>query len=68
MNQTIVIGALSHTQKAKRALTSAGIRARTVQVEDSDRGCAYGVQIPAADHLSAVAILRREGIAYRGIR
>ena len=68
MNQTIVIGAQTYAQKARRALAAAGIRGRLIQLEDREkRGCVYGVEIPEADYLSAIAILRREGISYRGI-
>lgn len=67
MNQTIIIGSLTYTQKAKRALMSAGIRGRLIQLEDGTRrGCAYGIEIPEADYLTSIAILRREGIVYRG--
>ena len=67
MNQTILIGSQTYAQKARRALMSAGIRGRLIQLEDKERrGCVYGLEIPEADYLSAVAILRREGIFYRG--
>ncbi len=66
MKHTLTIGSITYAQKARRALSSRGVRARLVKAaERTEGGCAYGIEVVGEDLLTAIRILRELGIPYR---
>ena len=67
MNRIVLIGSMTSTQKAKRALNAKGMHVHLTKTDNSTRGdgCAYGLEIGETDLLTACAILRASGIDYR---
>ncbi len=66
LDRKIVIGSVTYAQKARRALSSLGIRARLIKAEPvPTEGCVYGIEIAEEDTLTAISELRRLGIDYR---
>ena len=65
----IVIGLRSATtaSKAKRLLGMEGIKARMVKpdIDISEQGCAYAIEIGEGDFFAAAAIMRRASVEYR---
>lgn len=68
MDEIVTIGSLTYTQKAKRALTAKGIRARLIKNDEGEAGCTYALAIPAGSYLEAIALLRASGIPYSNRR
>lgn len=66
MNEVIVlIGSITYTMKAQRALKESGIDAMLVKREGNERrGCAYGLRLHASRFLSAIARLKELHIDY----
>ena len=66
MNRRIRIGSITYAQKARRALSQRGIRARIVKLDTRhEEGCVYGIEIPRQASLDAERMLLSLGIEYR---
>lgn len=62
---SIIIGSITYTSKAKAALARVGIRARIRKFDPlPDRGCTYGLEIPTGSLLTVAAVLRQLNIRY----
>ena len=59
----LVIGSVTHAQRAQAVLSRAAILSRMVKANaESGRGCAYGVALPCEREEEARTALRRAGI------
>ena len=63
---TITVGAVTYAIKARKLLTSVGIKARLVKVslEANQGGCTHGIEIDEDDLYAAAGVLRSNGINY----
>ncbi len=63
----LVIGSLTHAQKAQSVLSQAAIFSQVVKVDGAEgrRGCSYGISIPSDRMDDARAVLKRAGIRIR---
>ena len=59
---TAVTGSMTMALKAQKALSKATIRANTVKVNRSERGCVYGVEFDCALLGNVKALLNGAGI------
>lgn len=62
MKRKIVLGSITIAQKARRALSAKGVRARLVKMNEG--GCVYGIELPLEEYGVAAAILGELGIPY----
>ena len=62
----LTIGTITHALAARRALNGARIAARLIKNTRTAKksGCAYGLEIAAADMTAAMRILDEGGIPY----
>ncbi|MBQ2718800.1 MAG: DUF3343 domain-containing protein [Clostridia bacterium] len=66
MKTKIVIGSITYAQKARRALSAQGIRARLIKADSGPaEGCVYGIELTEDEAPAAIRELRRLGIDYR---
>ena len=65
-NTTITVGSVTYAIKARRLLTSAGIKARTVKLsgDGGSLGCVHGIVVASSRFFDAVVILKENGIEY----
>ena len=71
MEQCILtVGTVTYAIRARKLLSSLGIRARLVKSTRSGGmgGCVYGVEIPTADMTLAADALKRAGISFEWSR
>ena len=67
MNNIIVtVGAVTYAIKLRKLLSRGGIQSKLIKVEDVHGriGCIHGVELNKADFLSAVVIMKENGINY----
>ena len=65
-NITVTVDSVTYAIKLKKMLSRAGIQSTLVKVEDvkGKIGCMHGVSIREEDYLSAVKIMRENGVRY----
>ena len=65
-NITVTVGSVTYAIKLRKLLSRKGIQSKLVKVEDvkGGLGCTHGVRIKSTDFLSAVVIMRENGINY----
>lgn len=63
----VVIGSMTNAQKARRMLSSHGIRAHLTKTDSTTHGngCVYGLEIADGDLYNACNTLRAGGVEYR---
>ena len=61
------VGSITYAIKAKKLLSSEGIVAKLVKTnpEKTEHGCAYGIEFPQKDLLSAANAMRSANIYYQ---
>lgn len=63
---TVMIGSVTYTIKAQKAIAKKGIRTGIIKKESAgERGCTYGLQFASKDTMAVVGILKSGGIHYR---
>ena len=65
-NITVTVSSVTYAIKLKKALSRRGIQSRLVKIEDKEGllGCVNGVSINKKDFLTAVVIMKENGIIY----
>ena len=65
-NITVTVDSVTYAIKLKKILSRGGIQAKLVKIEDGKGiiGCMHGVSIREDDYLSAVIIMRENGVRY----
>lgn len=66
MTQIRSFRSMTHAERAKRALERAGVRCFVVGLDRSltSRGCAYGVEYPAANEGTVRRVLAAQSLDY----
>ena len=65
-NITVTVGSVTYAIKLRKLLSREGIQSKLVKVEDvkGGLGCTHGVSLKTTDFLSAIVIMRENGINY----
>lgn len=65
-NITVTVGSVTYAIKLKKMLSRVGIQSKLIKIEDEKGiiGCMHGVSIGEEDYLSAVKIMRENGVRY----
>ena len=65
MEQCILtLGTVTRAIRARKLLAAAGIAARLIKQTEGAQGCAYGLELAAADMTGAMRLLEEAGVEF----